>query len=95
MPIIPSIATTPISQEAFRKLAYEVLHQVFAIHDDYGRFFDEIVYQRELARRMAGIETEVGVDVVHDPFSKRYHTPLDFIQWVNIHQTEITLATIR
>jgi GxxExxY protein len=72
MPIIPSIVTTPVSQGAFGKLAFDVMHHVFAIHDEYGRFFDEIIYKRELARRMAGLELEVAVDVVHRTFRKIY-----------------------
>lgn len=55
MPIIPSITTTPVSQEAFGKIAFDVMHHVFAIHDEYGRFFDEIIYKRELSRRMTGL----------------------------------------
>ncbi len=47
MPIISSITTTPISQQAFGELAFDVMRHVFAIHDEYGRFFDEIVYKRE------------------------------------------------
>lgn len=72
MPIIPSIAMTPISQECFGKLAFDVMHHVFAIHDEYGRFFDEIIYKRELSRRVAGLEIEVGVEVVHQTFRKSY-----------------------
>jgi GxxExxY protein len=72
MPIIPSIATTPVSQEAFGKQAFDVMRHVFAIHDVYGRFFDEIIYKRELARRMEGLELEVSVDVVHQTFRKTY-----------------------
>lgn len=73
MPIIPSIDSHPITQDAFGKLAFEVMRHVFAIHDEYGRFFDEIVYNREVARRMAGLEVEVGVDVVHQDFVKTYY----------------------
>ncbi len=72
MPIIPSVATSPVSQEAFGKLAFDVMHHVFAIHDEYGRFFDEIIYKRELTRRIVGIEVEVAVDVVHQTFIKTY-----------------------
>jgi len=72
MPIIPSIDTMQISQEAFGKLAFDVMHHVFAIHDEYGRFFDEIVYKKELSKRLGGIELEVAVDVVHGTFSKTY-----------------------
>lgn len=72
MPIIPSIPIAPCSQERFGKLAYDVMHHVFAIHDEYGRFFSELIYKRELARRMAGLELEVRIDVVHDSFNKTY-----------------------
>jgi GxxExxY protein len=73
MPIVPSIKTTPISQNAFGKLAFEVMRHVFEIHHEYGRFFDEIIYKRELARRMAGLELEVAVDVIHQTFRKTYY----------------------
>lgn len=72
MPIIPSIETLPISQAEFAKIAFDVMHHVFAIHNEYGRFFDEIVYKKELSRRLCGIELEVAVDVVHGAFRKTY-----------------------
>lgn len=72
MPIIPSIPIVPSSQEHFGKLAYDVMHHVFAIHYEYGRFCDELIYKRELARRMAGLELEVRIDVIHDSFTKTY-----------------------
>jgi GxxExxY protein len=73
MPIIPSIKSRPISQDAFGKLAFEVMRHVFAIHDEYGRFFDEIIYKREVARRMAELDVEVAVDVVHQNFVKTFY----------------------
>ncbi|MDP1562409.1 MAG: GxxExxY protein [Pirellulaceae bacterium] len=73
MPIVPSIKTIPLSQDAFGKLAFEVMRHVFEIHDEYGRFFDEIIYKRELTRRMAGLELEVAVDVIHKTFQKTYY----------------------
>ncbi len=72
MPIIPSIECRPLSQEAFGKLAFQVMQNLFAIHDEYGRFYNELIYKRELTRRMAGVEVEVGVDVVHQDFVKTY-----------------------
>ncbi|XZE22403.1 GxxExxY protein [Pirellulaceae bacterium SH449] len=72
MPIIPSIELVQISQEAFGKMAFEVMRHVFSIHDEYGRFFDEIVYKKELLRRLCGIELEVAVNVVHESFSKTF-----------------------
>jgi GxxExxY protein len=72
MPIIPSITTRRLSQKEFGSLAYEVMEHVFAIHGDFGRFFDEKIYKKELAARMEGVLLEVFVDVVHGTFSKRY-----------------------
>lgn len=72
MPIEPAIAVEPISQEAFGRLAYDLMQHVFAIHDEFGRFFDEMIYKRELASRMPDIQVEVPVDVTHQTFSKRY-----------------------
>jgi GxxExxY protein len=72
MPIIPSITTRRLSQKEFGALAYEVMDHVFAIHGDFGRFFDEKIYKKELAARMNGVHLEVFVDVVHGSFTKRY-----------------------
>lgn len=72
MPIIPSIPVTPISQEAFGKMAFELMHHVFAIHNEFGRLFDELIYKRELARRLDGLELEVSVDAIHHTFRKTY-----------------------
>ena len=72
MPILPSIQTKRISQAEFGELAYEVMRHVFAIHEDFGRFFDEKVYKKELAARIKNMLLEVPVDVTHDTFTKRY-----------------------
>lgn len=72
MPISPSITTRRLSQKEFGALAYEVMEHVFAIHGDFGHFFDEKIYKKELAERMKGVLLEVSVDVVHGTFFKRY-----------------------
>ncbi len=72
MPIIPSIPTHRLSQSDFKDLAHEVIAKAFAIHCDFGRFFDEKIYKKELAARMPGIELEASVKVVHGDFSKTY-----------------------
>ena len=72
MPIIPSITTRRLSQKEFGALAYEVMDHVFAIHGDFGRFFDEKIYKKELAVRMNGVLLEMFVDVIHGSFTKRY-----------------------
>jgi len=72
MPIIRSTPTTRISQDEFGALAYEVMEHVYAIHNGFGRFFDERVYKRELADRMTGLELEVPVTATYKSFSKTY-----------------------
>jgi GxxExxY protein len=72
MPIIPSIKTRRITQDEFGELSYEVMQHVFAIHTEFGRFFDEKIYKRELATRMKDVQLEVPVDVTHKTFSKHY-----------------------
>ena len=70
MPIIRPFETERIAQEEFKYLAYELLEHVFAIHNEFGRFFDERVYKRELADRLPGIELELPAIVTHGNFSK-------------------------
>ena len=72
MPITPSIKTTRLTQHEFGELSYEVMQHVFAIHTEFGRFFDEKIYKRELATRMQNVQLEVPVEVTHKSFSKRY-----------------------
>jgi GxxExxY protein len=72
MPIIPAINARRISQQEFGELSYEVMKHVFDIHSEFGRFFDEAIYKRELAARMKDVRLEVPVDVVHGTFSKTY-----------------------
>ncbi|MGV3660575.1 MAG: GxxExxY protein [Prosthecobacter sp.] len=72
MPVLSSISTRRPTQDEFKELSHELMRHVFAIHADFGRFFDEAVYKRELAARTKNVALEVSVDVVHETFSKRY-----------------------
>ncbi|MBK8040627.1 MAG: GxxExxY protein [Verrucomicrobiaceae bacterium] len=72
MPIIQPTPTTRISQEEFSSLAFEVKSHVIDIHNEFGRFFDERVYKRELADRMTDLELELPVTVTHKTFAKTY-----------------------
>jgi hypothetical protein len=45
---------------------------VFDIHNEFGRFFDEKIYKRELARRFPGAELEVPIEVRFESFCKLY-----------------------
>lgn len=72
MPIHRSTETIRPTQSEFGQIAYDVMDCVYAIHNDFGRFFDEAVYKRELADRMPGIELELPVTVSHGTFTKLY-----------------------
>jgi GxxExxY protein len=72
MPIHSPIATQRITQDEFTHIAGEVMQHVFAIHKEFGRFFDEQIYKKELANRMDGVELEVPVTVTRGSFSMIY-----------------------
>ncbi|MDP1560722.1 MAG: GxxExxY protein [Pirellulaceae bacterium] len=72
MPIYCPIETIRPTQAEFGEIAFDVMNHVFAIHNEFGRFFDEAVYKRELSYRMPGIELELPVTVSHDSFFKTY-----------------------
>ncbi len=73
MPIRCPITTNRISQEQFKHLSSEVMDHVFAIHNEFSRFFDEIVYKKELSDRMSGVVLELEIIVTHGTFSKTYY----------------------
>jgi GxxExxY protein len=72
MPIHLPFVTRRITQDEFKQLASEVMHHVFAIHNEFGRFFDEQIYKKELAHRMTGVGLELPITVTHTTFSKTY-----------------------
>jgi GxxExxY protein len=81
MPIKPGIQAKPISYDDFHALDYEVMGIVFSIHRDLGRFWNEKIYQNELAYRCqkAGFEnvaTEVPIHVSYEDFLKVYKIDL-------------------
>jgi GxxExxY protein len=72
MPVSLPIPVRRLSQPDFAEIAYEVMRYVFAIHNEIGRFFDEKIYKRELAHRLAGVRLEVPIDIAFDSFRKQY-----------------------
>lgn len=81
MPIECSVGLNPISQRDFHLLDELVMEQVFAVHNDLGRFHDEKIYQNELSYRCRemGFEevlTETPIRVSHDTFIKIYSMDL-------------------
>lgn len=81
MPIQPGVQIKPISHADFHALDYKVMGIVFSIQNDFGRFWNEKIYQNELAYRCrkAGFEsvaTEVPVHVSYKDFVKDYRIDL-------------------
>ena len=72
MPIHRTTETIRPTQSEFGQIAYDVMRCAYDIHNEFGRFFDEAVYKRELADRMPGMELELPVTVSHGTFSKVY-----------------------
>lgn len=58
MPVKPSKLVEPISYDDFHSLDYDVMGIVFSIHRELGRYWNEKIYQNELAYRCrkAGFE---------------------------------------
>lgn len=72
MPVIVDAVTKRLDQAAFGKIAHDVMRCVFDIHNEFGRFFDEKIYKREMARRLANTQLEVPIRVTFEDFSKTY-----------------------
>ena len=53
-------------------MAYDVMACAFAVHNEIGRFCDEKIYKRLVARRFGGIQLEVPVTVTFEDFRKLY-----------------------
>jgi GxxExxY protein len=60
------------SPDEFKGLAYDVMACIFKVHNEIGRFCDEKIYERLVAKRFGNIETEVPVVASFDTFSKTY-----------------------
>jgi GxxExxY protein len=67
----------PIDQEEFAKLDYQVMRHAFDSQNALGRLCDEVIYQNDLAARLAAaglgpVRTEVPVTVSWLDFTKIY-----------------------
>lgn len=72
MPITTDFELRKLSQDEFGRIAYEVMRHAFDIHRELGRFFDEGIYQAELAHRCSGARIEVPLEVSFRDFKKVY-----------------------
>src|SRR4051794_15317454 len=83
MPIELFAEIRVLDQEEFHALDGKLMRIVFDVHNEFGRFLDEILYKREIAARWlhAGLgtaECESRIRVTHESFRKDYAMDLLF-----------------
>jgi GxxExxY protein len=80
MPIRPSRQLAPVSDEDFAGIDQAVMRCAYAVHNKFGRLFDERVYENDLAARLRAegfdVRTQVPVLVTHGSFQKTYYLDL-------------------
>lgn len=76
MPVSVNADLVRLSQEEFSSVAYRVMSEVFSIHSEYGRLFDEVVYEKVLAERLEDAQSQVCIDVSFRDFQKQYYMDL-------------------
>ena len=83
MPIEVALDICRLDQEEFHALDKKLMGIVFDVQNQFGRFLDEPLYKREIARRWqdAGFGTapcEVAITVTHASFRKVYYMDVLF-----------------
>lgn len=77
MPITTGVTIQPVSQKEFHAIDYEIMEIIFSVHNDLGRFCNEVIYQRELEYRcnemgFESVKREVPIHVSYKDFCKTY-----------------------
>lgn len=73
MPIKIDGELIKLTQKEFAAIAYEVIHEAFAIYRELGALFDEAVYRDAMAARFKTMRSEVKIEVLFQDFSKSYY----------------------
>jgi GxxExxY protein len=68
MPVQVMAPIRRLTQAEFGDLAYIVMGHVFELHREFGRFFDERIYKRELARRCSSVALEIPIVLTHQTY---------------------------
>lgn len=81
MPIQVDADVRPLSEDVFREIAYAVTGAAFAVHNEYGSFFNENVYKHEIAdecrrRGLPDVQVEARVRATYGDFVKEYFADL-------------------
>jgi len=77
MPVECAVEVRRMEQDEFHSRDKQIMRHAFDIHNSMGRFFDEKIYQEELAQRCResglDVQREVPIRVVHHGFEKLYY----------------------
>lgn len=73
MPVSTDIEIVRLSQAEFSAVAYTVMAEIFHLHKDMGRLFDESVYNNALSARLDNVHSEVRIGVSFRDFHKSYY----------------------
>ena len=73
MPISVETQLKTLSQAEFAAVSYDVMAELFALHNELGHLFDEKVYKNALQSRMSNLQTEVEIRVSFRDFCKSYY----------------------
>ena len=76
MPVKCGVEIKRLTPAEFKEGCYEAMSHVFDVHNEFGRLFDEKIYQRELAYRIKSALCEVPVEVTFEDFCKTYYLDL-------------------
>lgn len=95
MPITVNHPIRLLSEQEFHDLDFQIMKLAFETHNRLGRFYDEEIYQNELAAlcQRAGLEaaTEVQIGLTHDSFRKNLFIDL-FIESGSIYELKAAKA---
>jgi GxxExxY protein len=76
MPIHTAVPVQVFDQESYHQIDRRVTGLAFDIHNEFGRYLDELLYQGELTRRCRDlgldVEPEMRISVSFGDFSKNY-----------------------
>ena len=80
MPIISAVDTDRIDEELFKKIAYRVVGHAIAVHNEFGRLYNEVIYKNELRHRCLAdydrVDIESPIVVSYKSFTKTYYQDL-------------------
>ena len=96
MPIIPSLHLDSVSDQQFAEIDKVVMLCAYAVHNKFGRLFDERVYENDLAARLRAegfdVHTQVPVSVAHGSFQKTYY--LDLVVNQMLYELKVAAALV-